>query len=235
MNVAAAILLFTLIMLTSCSAVKETSDYRLKGGLYKITEKGKQRYYASVGETSINFQPVSRSSNGIIKVNDTMPAMIFPSIQNAAKRTTIFSQKSLDLDVISIVFKYRPSRSGFPGQLNTNFNAAGYIGHRRDLSVFSYERNPVGMYDRRIAHFAYSLGFFGGLGSTAINPFVTRDPQAPEYDGLVITKGLASLIGIGNLTFGLAVGIDHLADQYRRQWLYQSKLWTGFTVGLNLN
>jgi hypothetical protein len=84
-------------------------------------------------------------------------------------------------------------------------------------------------------HFGYSIGFFGGLGATSMNPSVTNNLVTIEYDGVVITKGIAGLIGIGNLTFGAAVGLDHLMDKNRKAWIYQRKPWVGFTLGLNLN
>ncbi len=68
-----------------------------------------------------------------------------------------------------------------------------------------------------------------------MNPFVTNNNVQYEYDGVVLTKGIAGMIGIGNLTFGAAIGLDHLMDKNHKVWTYQAKTWTGFTVGLNLN
>jgi hypothetical protein len=84
------------------------------------------------------------------------------------KRTTF------DLDVLTIPFKIRPSVAGFPKQLNANFNAAMYFGQRIDL--FTIEANRKG----RTAHThlwgtGYGYGGFVGIGSEALNPYVTRN------------------------------------------------------------
>jgi hypothetical protein len=83
--------------------------------------------------------------------------------------------------------------------------------------------------------FGYGLGFFGRLGATQMNHYVTNNNVQSEYDGVVFTKGIAGMIGIGDLTFGVAIGLDHLMDKNNKVWIYQAKVWTGFTVGLNLN
>ena len=50
-----------------------------------------------------------------------------------------------------------------------------------------------------------------------------------------ITKGIAGLIGVGEFTFGAALGFDNLLDKNRKAWIYQDKPWIGFTVGFNIN
>lgn len=99
----------------------------------------------------------------------------------------------------------------------------------------SSEKTALNTYQKNINHFGYSVGIFAGLGATFMSPYVTNNRIATEYDGVVITKGIAGLIGIGNLTFGAAIGFDHLMDKNYKKWIYQSKPWAGFTVGLNLN
>jgi hypothetical protein len=51
----------------------------------------------------------------------------------------------------------------------------------------------------------------------------------------VLTKGIAGIIGLNNLTAGLAVGWDNLLDRNKKHWIYQGKPWIGFVFGLNLN
>lgn len=43
-----------------------------------------------------------------------------------------FHRNTLDIDVLTVPFKIRPSVQGFPEQLDANFDAALYIGRRRD-------------------------------------------------------------------------------------------------------
>jgi len=58
-----------------------------------------------------------------------------------------------------------------------------------------------------MSHFGYSVGFFGGLGATQMNPLVTNNAIQFEYDGVVINNGFAGMVGIGSLTFGAAIGM----------------------------
>lgn len=68
-----------------------------------------------------------------------------------------------------------------------------------------------------------------------MNAYVTNNNIATEYDGVVVSQGIVGLIGIGSLTFGVALGLDYLMDKNHKYWIYQGKPWAGFTIGLNLN
>jgi hypothetical protein len=227
--------LFISTISNGCSTIKETSKHQMETGIYKMRHQQNQHYYAVIEDDTITLHPAIKIKAGWIA--DTSVALAIPlDAANSANRQSItFVNRSFDFDVISILFKYRPYNSGFPNQLNTNFNAAGYIGHRSDLYILSYDKNPLNSYQRTMNHFGYSFGLFGGLGATQINPFVTNNNVQSEYDGVVFTKGIAGMIGIGDLTFGAAIGLDHLMDKNNKVWIYQAKAWTGFTVGLNLN
>lgn len=207
----------------------------METGIYKVNNKQNKFFYTVVEEDKILLYPVAKTKEGPVANTTAASAILVSSANEGDKRSITFISRSFDVDVLTILFKYRPYNSGFPNQLNTNFNAAGYIGHRSDLYKLSYDKNPLNVYLRRMNHFAYSIGFFGGLGATSMNSFVTNDRVIAEYDGVVITKGISGMIGIGNLTFGAAIGLDHLMDKNNKVWIYQAKPWTGFTVGLNLN
>ena len=224
--------LVILLFSSGCSAIKETSKHQMETAIYKVKKQQNKHYYAVIEEESITLHPVNKTKAGWVA--DTATGVII-QLKPTKGQPTKFITRSFDLDVISILFKYRPYTSGFPGQLNTNFNAAGYLGYRSDVYILSYDKNPLNTYTRSMNHFGYSLGFFGGLGATQMNPFVTNNNIQTEYDGVVLTKGIAGMIGIGDLTFGLAIGLDHLMDKNHKWWIYQAKPWTGFTVGLNLN
>lgn len=218
-----------------CSAVKETSKHQMEPGIYKVKEYQNKRYYAIVKDESISLLSANKTKTGWIADTSVKSTIDVNTTNRTSKQSITFVTRSFDLDVITILFKYRPYTSGFPNQLNTNFNSAGFIGYRSDLYVLAYEKDPLNRYQRRMNHFGYSLGFFGGLGATQMNPFVTTNLIQYEYDGVVLTKGIAGMVGIGNLTFGAVIGIDHLMDKNRAIWIYQAKPWVGFSLGINLN
>ncbi|MDB5242717.1 MAG: hypothetical protein JWP57_3342 [Spirosoma sp.] len=146
-----------------------------------------------------------------------------------------FKHTEIDADVFTLPFKIRPSKGGLPAQLNSNFNAAMYVGRRIDL--YKYRWKPVtpsfGVRELRSRGFGY--GLFAGIGSSVINDFVTNTPIGIEYEGVILNAGLATIYDAHVFNIGLAVGIDYLTDLNRQQWIYQQKPWFGVLFGLNLN
>jgi hypothetical protein len=227
-------LLLAAITGVSCSAIQETSSHQMENGIYKVSNNRNKRFYTVVEADRIMLYPVAKTKAGWLANKDSATAVkIQPSDGN--NKVVTFTTNSFDLDVLTILFKYRPYTAGFPNQLTTNFNGAGFLGRRLDLYRLSFDKNPLNEYQRRMSHFAYSVGFFAGMGATTINPFVTGNQVQSEYDGVVITKGIAGLLGVGNLTFGATIGLDHLMDNNHSGWIYQGKPWVGFGVGLNIN
>jgi hypothetical protein len=79
------------------------------------------------------------------------------------------------------------------------------------------------------------MGVFGGLGSTSITPWTTNNAITEEYNGLVLSRGFALMLGVNDLTVGLGVGWDYLTDRDKNVWIYQNRSWYGLSIGLNLN
>lgn len=144
-------------------------------------------------------------------------------------------KREFDVDVFTLPFKIRPAREGVPPQLNSNFNAAVYLGRRLDFYRFQTRRIAPGITQRHLRERGFGYGLFAGLGSTAINPFVTRDQVTTQYEGVVMDVGLAAIYDARVFNVGLAMGFDHLMDPNRRHWIYQRKPWFGVLFGLNLN
>ena len=57
-----------------------------------------------------------------------------------------------------------------------------------------------------------------------MNAYVTNNNIATEYDGVVVSQGIVGLIGIGSLTFGVALGLDYLMDKNHKYWIYPAAL-----------
>lgn len=146
-----------------------------------------------------------------------------------------FVSTSFDVDILTIACKFRPAVADFPKQLNTNFNGPVYIGYRLDNYYLNYRKTRIGSYKKDVTHLGYSIGIFNGVGATSMNPWVTTDAITSEYDGFIYGSGIAGIVGITNLTFGVGIGADHLLDKNRKYWLYQAKPWIGLVLGLNLN
>ncbi len=228
-------ILLTALVVSGCNTIKETSKHQMESGVYHVKNYSSKPFYVVVKEDSITMHP-ARKTKGRWLADPSLTSIIHLKTANPnGRQQTKFVNSSFDLDVMSILFKYRPYTAGFPNQLNTNFNAAEFIGYRSDLYILSFDKDPLGTYHRSINHFAFSFGGFVGLGATPMNPSVTNNFIQSEYDGVVITKGIAGLIGVGEFTFGMGLGLDHLLDKNRKAWIYQRKPWCGFTVGFNIN
>lgn len=148
----------------------------------------------------------------------------------------VLLRRRLDIDVFTIPFKVRPPQNGVPVQLNTNFNAAVYVGRRLDFySLHTKRSTPFGA-TAHIRATGLGYGAFVGAGSTFITDDVAgQRPTSAEYEGLVIHGGLATIFDARAFNIGLAVGIDQLLGPDGAYWAYQHKPWFGVLFGLDLN
>ncbi|MCB2409297.1 hypothetical protein [Hymenobacter lucidus] len=148
----------------------------------------------------------------------------------------ILLDRKFDLDVFTIPFKARPARGPVPVQLNTNFNAALYLGRRLDFYHVSGRQLLGGRQEPQIRTVGLGYGLFTGLGSTAISADVLRQPGTGiEYEGFVVHAGAAAIYDARIFNLGLAIGADQLLGPDGRHWLYQRKPWFGVLFGLDLN
>jgi hypothetical protein len=218
--------------------LRESSKYQFTDGKYssKVIGKGVQQVYVEYEEEKIHVYPLKKAGHQyLIDRSNYKPLSFGRSEINSINVRPSFRQTSFDIDFLTIPFKYRFPAKGFPRQFNTNLNGGVYLGYRSDIYVLHYATNPLGISSRNTTHVGFSFGGFTGLGGTAMNPWVTNDQIAIEYDGVVWTKGVAGIIGLNNFSTGLAVGWDHLLDRNKKFWIYQGKPWVGFVFGLNLN
>ena len=223
------------ILSIGCSTINETSKEQMNTGIYKVRNQNNKHYYAVVEEDSITLHPVNKTNEGWIADTSLAATIQLNAISAGSCQPLTFVSRKPVLNILSIVFKYRPSTDGFPNQLHTNFNAAGYIGYGSESYILAYDKNPLNSYERKMHHFGYSFGLFGGLGAPEITPSVTNDNVQIEYYGVIFTKGVTGMVSVGSLTFGAAIGFDHLLDKNRKFWIYQGKPWIGLAVGLSLN
>ena len=158
--------------ISACSSLKDTSKYFFKDGYYnyEVGNYKSKKQYVLVGSDSIKvYDPATLTSAKIDTVKSVIIA--FPSKKKPLSfQNYEFRKRELDLDILTIVFKYRPGVSGFPNQLSQTFNGAFYAGFRSDVYQLSYRKNFLKIDERTITHFGYSLGAFTGLGTSRIDP-----------------------------------------------------------------
>lgn len=223
-----------LLITQSCQPLKESSKYQLTEGFYKMHGRSGGKIYLLTGTDTIKGYRKADLNTGS---TDSIKAIrfLFPPVKPANFRSLHFRRSTLDADVLTVLFKYRPHVWGFPPQFNTTFNGAVYLGYRIDDYELSYKSSPLHVFRRNITHYGCSMGLFSGLGSAHIDGYNTNSRITIEYEGLVNLSGMAFILAIDKLTAGLTIGQDRLLDRNRKFWLNNGKPWIGLSLGLNLN
>lgn len=229
-----ALTFYLLLVGSGCGFLKKTQQSFPEDGRYKNISPGQKMVFAQFEDTLIRLYTLEKQNGELKVVKNQMQSFSFPETL-ASPSSLKLIKPSFDIDIITIPFKFRPPTRGFPDQLNTNFCGALFAGLRNDFFEFTYKKNIFNEYNRLIKHHGFGFGIFSGIGSTAMNPWVTLNRIDIEYDGFVLTTGLQTAVAYNNFTFGLAVGVDNLIDKNRSIWIYQNKAWIGLAVGLNLN
>ncbi|HNP08544.1 MAG TPA: hypothetical protein PKN99_13005 [Cyclobacteriaceae bacterium] len=222
-----SLILIAAIGLISCGPLKEVHRYQFDDGEY-LYQQNDNEYQAVYVENKLDQE----EDTVLLYPAKVAYANVFPEIIPATDQ--YFLKRSFHFNILTVLFKFRPSTEGFPTQLNSNFNGALFFGYRWDKFVVDYSRTPAGL-KKRLSHYGISAGIFGGVGSTAVTPWTTNYRTMDEYDGFIFTRGFAVMGSLRKLTVGLGFGLDYLADRDREIWIYQNKLWYGLTFGLNLN
>lgn len=204
-------------IMASCVGIKH-KDVTLPSGNYTISnsETVSKVYVKSDGD-SIAIYPLGQEGKPVDwESNQTLTAQTF------------------DVDVLTIPFKFRPSAKGFPRQLTTDFTGNLFLGYRADRYKNEAIQTPAGV-ERNLKHRAYTVGFFGGIGSTSVTPWTTTNKTTDEYNGFILSHGVSAMLAISNFTVGAGVGWDFLTDRDRDIWIYQNKPWIGLALSLNIN
>lgn len=228
---------FTLIG-SSCSSIKNPSKIGLGEGVYRSSIEGSkaQSLYLEENGELLDFYPIenrdrewsgSQSQSPLITINKANPEF---------SQKLHLMKKSFDLDLITIPIKYRPAAAQVPSQINSVLNAAAYFGYRMDYyQLDGTKTNPIGKINLAIDHFGFSLGGFLGIGNSELSPTTTLGNIPLEYEGIVLSKGIAAIFAVNKFTMGIGLGWDNLLDSNRSFWIYQNKPWLGLAIGINLN
>jgi hypothetical protein len=224
-----------LLFLSSCETLKQSSKYQFSEGYYKIRNgKKNEKVYVLTGSDTI--KEFSKTLLAQKKIDTSkIISIAFPAQKPSQFIGHSFRKGTFDADVLTVLFKYRPSVKDFPPQFNASFNGAFYFGYRTDVYKLAYSETPLHVYKRQVTHYGYSVGFFTGFGTARIDEYDTENALSIEYDGLVNLSGVALILAVDKLTAGITFGVDHLLDKNRNVWVNNAKPWLGLSLGLNLN
>ena len=212
------LLLLAIVGFSSCSSLKSQSQ--LSSGYYDFRQPSSNyiKVYVNLRNDSLHIIPIDKKN----------------TISVLPEANQFFLKRSLDVDVLVVPFKFRPSSSGFPRQLTADFNGNIFVGYRVDRYKAHFVKTPAGIIEQ-LRHRALTIGAFGGLGTSSINPSTTNYRTTDEYGGFILSRGISLMVGMNNLTVGIGTGWDYLTDRDKSIWIYQNKRWYGLTLSLNLN
>jgi hypothetical protein len=221
-----------IMALASCRTLEDASSHGFNSGFYKMgSGKEGADVYLDVSEDSLDaYRRVEGKPE-----KDRFLSVPLKSQDGIPNSPLVFRKQSLDIDITTILMKFRPATKGLPQQFTTDMNIALYAGWRRDRYTISNTEDPLGRRRVKVADFGYDFGFFAGPGTTQVNPFTTGNGTVNEYNGMVVQAGLAGFLESKFASFGIAVGVDGLLGPDRRTWIYNGKPWLGFVVGIALN
>ena len=225
------------LTMSGCAFLRDNAKYNFNDGIYRTNVFSHDRVYVMhVDEDTVSVFPVKEYGDST--AIQTQKRVNYTTMQRRLKdnkASHAFYKPSFDADLMTIPLKYRPAEKNIPNQLVTNYNGALFLGYRVDEYRLRYKRTPLNSYKQDVKHIGYSAGLYCGIGSSLVNPWVLTDPKADiEYDGLTLISGIAANMAADKITFGIAVGVDHLLDKNHKYWIYQGKPNIGFTVGLDL-
>ena len=230
------LLLVVILMSFSCVPVEKIARHDFDSDFYKLNAQGSDpsSVYINVLEDSIVVYPVITNGR-----NESPDTCSFKGISIDAIKPgnylyrSCFVKKSIDVDLTTVILKYRPPRGGVPRQLSANFNAAIYMGFRKDYYKLLPYISPLHEEISFIRQIGFDAGIFAGIGLTPVNPTTTAGKVSQEYDGMVFQKGVAGFITFDNISVGLAIGFDNLLDNNKTSWVYNQKPYLGLVIGIS--
>lgn len=217
----------------ACSVVEKSSTHGFNNGVYTVRYDSVQyrNAYMELEEDTIRVYP---KVAGILQTTPALSISPAAAGSNCSGSFT-FKKQSLDIDITSVLFKYRPGQQGRPPELTADFNAALYSGWRWDTYKLKYKKDPLQNCRQTLGASGFDIGAFAGIGTTPVNAFTTGGLVPDDYSGMVLQYGLAGFVETSFVSFGLAAGFDALLTPDKKTWIYQNKPWFGFVVGIALN
>ena len=232
------ILVFGLVTIlsVSCVSLGKLSRHGFNSGFYKLKVHGAKpsRVYVETIEDSVIIYPVitegkkefpnTASSQGIRISRIKIDNYFYKSC---------FINNTIDVDLTSILFKFRRSRDDVPNQFSADLDFAVYAGFRKDFYKIVSPVHPFNEARSSLRIIGYDVGIFAGIGSSPVNPTVTNNKIRQEYHAMIFQKGVAGFISINKLSLGLAVGFDNLLDKNKSLWIYNQKSYLGLIISVS--
>jgi hypothetical protein len=219
----------------SCTPVEKIAFHDLSSGYYKMKrpENEPSKVYVKVNDDSITvYKTIDDGKKISVDTTAHRGASISAIRKGEPFYGSCFVKNSADIDLATVLLKFRPARGGVPNQLNANLNAAFYVGFRKDYYKMVTNTSPLHEESTFCSHAGFDFGLFAGFGITQINPTVTGDKITQEYDGVIFQKGVGLFLTLERMSVGIVLGFDNLMDSNKNVWLYNQKPYLGLSLGI---
>jgi hypothetical protein len=228
--------LVTLLVSTyGCVPFDKIYSHDFNSGYFKLKSNGSkpEKIYLNLTEDSLFVYPVINKNKSVVLDTIGIRADKISSVsQGSSIYQSTFIKTSADVDLSTVIVKYRPAVANVQSQLNSNVNGILYAGFRKDFFRIKSHTSPLRDLNTFIRHTGFDFGFFAGIGITPVNPTVTMNRTTQEYDGIVFQKGISVFGTFENMSIGIALGFDNLLDNNKNIWIYNQKPWIGIVLGI---
>jgi hypothetical protein len=223
------------ILPAGCIPFDKIYSHDFNSGYFKLKSSGKkpENIYLNVTDNSLKVYSVQKENKFRLSDTSAFSGVNLKSIVpgNDLYNST-FVKTSADIDLSTVILKFRPASGNVPSQLSTNFNGIFYTGFRKDFFKLKSSFSELREMSSFIRHTGIDFGFFAGIGITPVTPTTTMNRTIQEYDGIVFQKGFSVFATYENMSVGLALGFDNLLDQNKAIWIFNNKPWFGLVLGI---
>ncbi len=224
-----------LILISGCTPFDKIYSHEFSSGYFELkTPDAKPEYvYLSLKEDSLLVFKANRNMRtGIPDKSNSQGININSVSPGSYLYNSTFVKTSADIDLSTVLLKFRPVAGDVPSQLSSNINGIFYTGLRKDYFKLKSSLSELNELSSFVRHTGFDLGFFAGIGITPLNPTVTMNRITQEYDGMIFQKGFSIFVTYEDMSIGIALGFDTLLDHNKNIWVFNNKPWIGLAFGI---
>ncbi len=223
------------ILISGCTPFDKIYSHEFGSGYFelKAPDANPEFVYLNLHEDSLVVFPVIRNVKDWIPDKSKSQGTRINSITPGSYLyNSTFIKTSADIDLSTVILKFRPAAGDVPSQLSSNINGIFYTGFRKDFFKLKSSLSELNEISSIVRHTGFDFGFFAGIGMTPVTPTVTMFRTIQEYDGIVFQKGFSVFGTFENMSVGLAFGFDNLLDKNKAIWIFNNKPWFGLVLGI---
>lgn len=227
--------LISFFLIAGCVPFDKIYSHEFDDGFFKLKSSGKkpESIYLNIADDSLKVYSVQKGKK--LKLIDTSTfsgVNLKTIIPTDVLYNSTFVRTSPDIDLSTVLLKFRPASGNVPSQLSANFNGLFYVGFRKDFFKLKSSFSELHELSSFIRHTGFDFGLFAGIGITPVTPTTTMSRTIQEYDGIVFQKGFSVFVTYENMSVGMALGFDNLLDKNKSIWIFNNKPWVGLVIGI---